>query len=284
LTAFNACKQDGTIQNNSSERNLNEEFKEYWFSGKAEITSYKLDQSRYGEQREGTTTLIFVTEDFNTTEQVKANKKGNATTPVLKLNAVKKFPTGIYPYSIMQSTFYPINKNDHAIKVTASSQEWCGQMYAQLNNRARFEIQTHTYFEGQADQDVTMEQTWLENEIWTQLKIDPDKLPTGDLEIMPSLEFLLLNHKTIKPYSAFAEFYQKDDLSVYKIHYPELKRDLKIYYNNQFPYSIEKWEVIITINNKEYTTSAVKMKTIKSEYWNENSNKDLPLRDTLKLD
>jgi len=284
LTAFNACKQDGTIQNNSSERNLNEEFKEYWFSGKAEITSYKLDQSRYGEQREGTTTLIFVTEDFNTTEQVKANKKGNATTPVLKLNAVKKFPTGIYPYSIMQSTFYPINKNDHAIKVTASSQEWCGQMYAQLNNRARFEIQTHTYFEGQADQDVTMEQTWLENEIWTQLKIDPDKLPTGDLEIMPSLEFLLLNHKTIKPYSAFAEFYQKDELSVYKIHYPELKRDLKIYYNNQFPYSIEKWEVIITINNKEYTTSAVKMKTIKSEYWNENSNKDLPLRDTLKLD
>jgi len=266
------------------ERDLSSEFKEYWFSGKAEITSYQLYQSRYGEQRKGTSTLIFVTEDFNTSEQVKANQQSEKTSPVLKLNSVKKFTTGIYPYAIMQSTFYPLNEQQHALKATATTQEWCGQMYAQLNNRSRFEIQTHTYFEGQADQELTIEQTWLENEIWTQLKIDPNKLPTGDLEIMPSLEFLLLNHKTIKPYSAFAEFYQKDELSVYKIHYPELNRVLKIYYNNQFPYSIEKWEEIWNSDKKEFITSAIKMKTIKIDYWNKNSNKDLPLRDTLKLD
>ena len=30
---------------------LSGEFKDYWYSGEAEITSYKLEQGRYGEQR-----------------------------------------------------------------------------------------------------------------------------------------------------------------------------------------------------------------------------------------
>lgn len=284
FVAFSACKQNENIGTNSSDRELSQEFKDYWFAGKAEITSYKLDQSRYGEQREGTAVLIFVTEDFNTVKQVKANKISSKTSPVLKLNSVKKFTTGIYPYSIMESTFYSLTKKEHAVKVTASTQEWCGQMYAQLNNKSQFEISSHTYFEGSADIDLILAETWLENEIWTQLRIDPDKLPTGDIEIMPSLEYLLLNHKTIKPYSAFAEFYQKDKLTVYKINYPGLKRNLKIYFKNQFPYGIEKWEETLIINNEEFTTSAIKLKTIKSDYWNKNSNKDLPLRDTLNLD
>ena len=255
FTLFNSCKQDKSMGKNSIDRELSQEFKDYWFSGKAEITSYKLDQSRYGEQRNGTATLIFVTEDFNTKQQVKANKSGANTIPVLKLNTVKKFTTGIYPYSIMESTFYPLTKKEHAIKVSASTQEWCGQMYAQLNNMSQFEISTHTYFEDRTDQDLILEETWLENEIWTQLKINPDNVPTGDIEILPSLEYLLLNHKTIKPYSAFAEFYQKDELTVYKINYPELRRTLKIYFVNHFPYSIEKWEESLNINNKEFIST-----------------------------
>lgn len=90
---------------NSNAQRVSEQFKAHWFDGHAEISSYALSQSRYGENREGTAVLLFVTEDFLKKEQVKANQKSKETLPVLKLNRTKKFLTGIYPYSIMSSSF-----------------------------------------------------------------------------------------------------------------------------------------------------------------------------------
>jgi hypothetical protein len=277
------CDQNPTKKEKPAARELSTSFKEYWFAGKAEITSYKLDQSRYGEQREGTAVLIFVTEDFLPKAQVKADEKNDSNIPVLKLNAVKKFNTGIYPYSIMQSTFYPLAGNSHALKVSASVQEWCGQVYTQLNNRENFEITSHSYFEGEADQNMELKKTWLENEAWTQLRINPDGLPTGELQMLPSLEFFRLSHVKIKAYQATAEFYQDGSLSVYKISYPELHRNLKIYYNPSFPFTIEKWEETIVKNGESFTSTATKMESIKSDYWDKKSNKDLPLREKLNL-
>src|SRR5919108_4912208 len=75
-------------------------FKQYWYSGKAEISSYTLDQSRYGQQRKGKAVLIFVTEDFSKKKQVKLDEPSSAEADkigVLKLNFVKNFVTGIYP-------------------------------------------------------------------------------------------------------------------------------------------------------------------------------------------
>jgi len=283
FTLILGCNQNPTKTEKPAARELSADFKEYWFAGEAEITSYKLDQSRYGEQREGTAVLVFVTEDFLPKAQVKSDEKKDSNIPVLKLNAVKKFNTGIYPYSIMQSTFYPLDGNSHALKVSASVQEWCGHVYTQLNNRKNFEITSHSYFEGEADQNMELNKTWLENEVWTQLRINPDSLPTGELQMIPSLEFFRLNHIEIKAYQATAEFYQDDSLGVYKISYPELQRNLKIYYETSFPFSIEKWEETTEKNGESFTTTATKMETIKSDYWDKKSNKDLPLREKLNL-
>ena len=283
LTILFGCNQNSTEDEQLPVRELSENFKEYWFSGEAEITSYTLEQSRYGEPRSGTAVLIFVTEDFLPETQVKADVTDNKNIPVLKLNDVKKFNTGIYPYSIMQSTFYPLEGNSHALKISTSIQEWCGHVYTQLNNRKNFEIISHSYFEKEADQNLKLDKNWLENEVWTQLRINPDNLPTGELEMIPSLEFFRLAHLKIKAYQAKAEFYQNDSLSVYKIDYPELKRNLKIYYNPVFPFKIEKWVETTEKNGESFTTTATKMERIKSDYWNKNSNKDLPLREKLKL-
>lgn len=265
------------------ERNLSQNFKNYWFSGEAEITSYKLDQTRYGESRPGTAVLIFVTEDFLPESQVKANSQNKSNIPVLKLNATKNFITGIYPYSIMQSTFFPLEGNSHALKITTSIQEWCGQVYMQLNNRSDFEIKSHSYFEGEADHELNLDKTYLENEIWTLLRIDPEQLPTGSIQMVPSFEYIRLDHTEIKAYQATAEFYQDKELSVYKITYPELNRNLKIYYHNSFPFRIEKWEETTERDGKKDVTTATKMVEIKSAYWNKNSNNHLHLRDTLNL-
>lgn len=267
----------------SPETKLSNEFKDYWYNGEAEITSYKLEQARYGELREGTAVMVFVTEDFLPEQQVKADNYNESNIPVLKLNATKNFNTGIYPYSIMQSTFYPVANNQHAIKVTASVQEWCGQVYAQLNNRDDFEIMSHSYFQGEADQNFDIEKNWTENELWTKLRIDPQSLPTGELKIVPSLEFTRLRHQPIKAYNAIASL----DDGMYTLSYPELNRALKINFNNEFPFDILGWEETsesgFGASTKTLTTKATKLSSIKSAYWNKNNNADESLREKLKL-
>lgn len=271
------------IEKNQPKEELSQTFKDYWYAGEAEITSYKLEQARYGEIREGEAVLVFVTEDFLPETQVKADNYSDKNIPVLKLNATKKFNTGIYPYSIMQSTFYPIANNKHAIKVSASVQEWCGHVYTQLNNRNEFEISSHSYFQGEADQNFRIEKTWTENELWTKIRINPSTLPTGEISIIPSLEFIRLSHKNIKAYKAFANLKN----GTYSINYPELSRSLKINFNTAFPYDILSWEETSTsgfgASTKSLTTKATKLKTIKSDYWNKKSNADQSLRTTLKL-
>ena len=253
-----------------------QQFKAYWYAGKAEITSYQLEQARYGELRDGKAVLVFVTEPFLPEIQVKADQKNPKNISVLKLNATKKFNTGIYPYSIMQSTFYPVANNQHAIKVSASIQEWCGQVYTQINNKDQFKVTSHSYFEGEADQHFDLEKTVLENEIWTQLRINPQSLPTGTFKVIPSLEYIRLKHKSLKAYDAFAEISE----GTYTLLIKELNKKLTIHFDENFPYTINSWEETID----GLTTKATKLKTINTAYWSQNSNADADLRKTLKLE
>lgn len=262
---------------------LSSEFKSYWYSGKAEISSYKLEQARYGEIRNGKAVLVYVTEDFLPNKQVKADYKNPQNIPILKLNATKNFITGIYPYSIMQSTFYPVSNNEHAIKVSTSVQEWCGHVYTQLNNKNQFEITSHSYFETEADEDFKLNKSLLENELWIKIRINPKSLPTGNLQIIPSFEFTRLRHVPIKAYTAIATL----SSNVYSITYPDLNRTLTIKFNKNFPYDILEWEETFKSrfgdNTKVLTTKATKLKTIKSAYWQKNNSEDEVLRETLKL-
>ncbi|SDE73881.1 hypothetical protein SAMN05421636_10770 [Pricia antarctica] len=271
----------------TSKKQLSEAFKTYWYAGEAEITSYKLQQARYGETRDGEAVLIYVTEPFLPEIQVKADASHPDNVPVLKLNATKNYVTGIYPYSIMTSTFYPVHDNQHAIKVAFSSQEWCGQVYAQLNNREQFDLMSHSYFEGEADQDLKLDKTILENELWNKIRIDPAGLPTGDFDVIPSLEYIRLSHKEVKAYKASLALTESEGISTYEINYSELERTLKIDFSTDFPYAIQGWTETATSgsgkNAKQMTSTATKMKTLKTPYWQQNGNKDLSLRDSLEL-
>lgn len=295
VVAFQSCKKAvettseisenlrPEIEEKQPKEELSQAYKDYWYSGEAEITSYKLEQARYGEIRDGKAVLVFVTEDFLPDTQVKADTYDESNIPVLKLNATKKFNTGIYPYSIMQSTFFPVANNQHAVKISASIQEWCGHVYTQLNNRNQFEIMSHSYFQGEADQNFKLEKTWTENELWTKLRINPSTLPVGEISIIPSLEFTRLKHKTITAYKAFANL----NNGTFTLNYPELNRSLKINFNTAFPFEILGWEETSTsgfgASAKTLTTKATKLETIKSAYWNKNDNTDKSLRTTLKL-
>lgn len=266
---------------------LSPEFKSYWYAGEAELSSYKLQQARYGELREGHAVLVYVTEPFLRDKQVKADRKSDNTVSVLKLNATKKYLTGIYPYSIMTSTFHPVGNDGHALKISNSVQEWCGHVYSQLNNRDEFEIMAHSYFESEADQDLNLPKTWLENEFWTMLRIDPSSIPEGEHQVLPSLEYIRLAHVPFEAVTAQITNKMDGENGTLTIEYPDLNRVLSIDYATGFPYQIQGWTDTFKsgfgAGAQELVSTAVLNKSIKSPYWTKNSNKDVILRDSLGL-
>src|SRR5438477_209587 len=81
---------------------------ELWNDGRAELDGYQLVQPRYGQLHKGTVVLVFVKEDFSDSARVKADPgvhPADDVFPVMKLNVVKDFQTGIYDYNLMSSVF-----------------------------------------------------------------------------------------------------------------------------------------------------------------------------------
>ena len=275
LFIFASCHENKMVSKEPSQ-----EFKDYWYAGNAEISSYELTQNRYGEPRNGKSVLVYVTEPFRPSKQVKADGQNKNNVSVLKLNSTKKFLTGIYPYSIMNSSFYPVSDTQHAIKLTTTVQEWCGQVFAQLNNRNRYEIKSFSYFESEGDQSLKLKKDDLESEVWNKIRINPKNLPIGKGKMLPSFEYLRLKHKDIKSYTAIKTIEVNGKLSSYSIEYPELERKLTIRFQTKFPHIIESWSEVTASG---YGAEAKRIKTIKSAYWSENGLGDEKKRKELGL-
>ncbi len=272
-----------------------DEFGDYWYQGDAELTSYTLEQARYGEIHQGEAVLIFVTEDFSRSNQVKtdfADRADEDRVTVLKLNFTKKFTTGIYPYSMMASVFTPIERQrfPHTLKVTASSQEWCGHTFTQFNlGRNAYDVKLYSYFEEENDQQLKLDDVLLEDELWSLIRLDPGALPAGEIEIVPGALYQRLSHDDWGVRKAVARTESAgDSLRVFTLSYPELNRTLSIRFNAAFPHEIEGWEDThrsgFGAGARDLTTRAVRNKRMMLDYWGRHSNADLPLRQELGLE
>ena len=265
----------------SSYAQLSSTFKQHWFDGHAEISSYALTQSRYGEQRQGKAVLIFVTEDFLAKEQVKANRKSKTTIPVLKSNRTKNFLTGIYPYAIMSSSFSSLRKGHSLIKSAASIQEWGGQSYLQLNKKEeKIWVISHSYFEGEADQQTTLPDAVSEDALWNRIRFSPKSLPVGEFDLLPALEVMRMNHLPIKAVKATGAVQE----GKYSLQIPSLDRTLIIHFQPNFPYTIEGWEEHYKNKGEAYSSVAKRLHTERRQYWRENDKASESLRIPFKLD
>lgn len=268
----------------------NDEWNKYWYQGLAEISSYTLQQGRYSHVHPGTVVNIFVTEDFSKSKHVKLDDPANAGAdklPILKLNQEFKFNTGIYSYSSVISVFQPVDLNNypHAVKVTTSVQDWCGIAFMQLNDKGKKnQIHQLSYFESEGDRDFSFDKTVLEDELWTLIRIAPDRLPVGNMDIMPGSIYLRYSHKEIKPYPASLSLQDVNDTRVYIIQIPELKKSLTITFEKEFPYTILGWEESYPgFDGTLLKTTATLNKTIMSDYWNKHNLEDRVLRKDLGL-
>lgn len=270
-----------------------------WYQGKAELNSYALTQARYGELREGEAVLIFVSEDMMTQKLVKPDsaRHNSNEKQVLKMNFTKKFITGIYPYSMMLSVFTPasVSGNDRTYKASCSVQEWCGQSFSQLRRDGKsYHWELHSYFEKEGEQDFSFTTGFLEDEIWTRIRINPQTLPQGKIKVIPGLFWQRIAHTEMKAEDAVATrssadtFFIRDSTALmYTIHYPVTQRTLQIYYKPDAPYTILGWQESYPDGfgegKKMLTTTGTLKKTTWLDYWNHNHLADSIYRTQLDL-
>ena len=264
------------------------EFRDYWYNQGAEISRFILEQVRYGEIHKGDAILVFVTEELNPAIQVKADHSRPENIPILKLNSVRKFFTGIYPYSILTSVFSPVDTQTHPLplKISSSTQEWCGHAYTQLNlNDDRYRVRMHSYFEKEGDQDYRIKSSVPEDAIWNMIRIAPDSLPLGEFSLIPGTAYVRLAHRPLMPRDAVAALeavaeksLESIPLARYEVFIPAEQRTLRIYFEKKFPYRIQKWEEtfrsMAATGLTVMTTRATRSHTIMDPYWQHHRNQD----------
>jgi hypothetical protein len=290
FVVLTACNERASSQSEKTQRLYETDtFKQYWYAGKAEVNSYNLSQSRYGENRPGKAMLIFVTEDFSRKKQVKLDdpgKAGDDKVSVLKLNFTKNFVTGIYPYSMMLSAFTPVSRNQYpnSLKFTMSSQEWCGHVFTQVNlKKDNYGVDSYSYFEQEGDTHFTLKTSLAEDEIMNIIRLDPASLPNGEVMIIPGLFFTRLKHENLKPLRASASKEEIDSEVKYSILFSDNERTLSFYYEKNFPHKITRWEETFTERGQKMTTRATLDKTLVIDYWTKNKSEFTHLRDSLHL-
>ncbi len=260
-----------------------DQIRDFWFSG-AEISSFELSQSRYGNNHPGHAELIFVTEPFLTGKQVKNESGEGDSTDVLKLNALTTFNTGLYSYRTMTSTFQPMDlaKFPHALKSATSIQDWCGHAFQQINRRkAGWSVQVRSYFENPGDENLTVADAYLEDALWITLRLDPKALPTGRIEVIPGAVFTRFAHQPVAVSKANATLDMSGKTAVYTIAYPALKRSLSIGFDKVFPHTILAWTETTSTG---MTTAKLKKRLMNVNYWEMHDPGDAGKRKQLGLE
>ncbi|HVO10739.1 MAG TPA: hypothetical protein VMX54_08335 [Vicinamibacteria bacterium] len=132
-----------------------QDFWTHWGDGKAELNGYRLTQPRQGVPRGGAAVYVFGTEDVSDALRVKADPGRHAKDdvfPVMKLNAIRRFQTGIVDEHVTTSTLLRVARGWPLAKVSFSGQDWSGQVWHQLVPRGtRLSGLFHSYFDGEAD-------------------------------------------------------------------------------------------------------------------------------------
>lgn len=279
------------------------EFRAYWFGGKAELNTYRLDQAQYGASRMGEAVLVFVTEDFRTDRQVKSESDASKelAIPVLKTNYIRRFVTGVYDYSLFTSVFTPIDspKFPNTLKVSTSGQEWCGHSYVQVSYKDNgYAVSGRSYFEQEVAEDYTVDKAMLEDELWNRIRLNPGKLPTGDIHLIPGTQTARLRHKRLESLPATATLDSARGVAwvrtyapgvvtglckAYTVDYTEDGRQLTIIFETAFPHRIAGWEDTYKTKDKVLTSRAILQKSRQSDYWNHNTPADSTLRRELGL-
>jgi hypothetical protein len=175
-------------------------------------------------------------------------------------------------------------------KISLTIQEWCGQVFTQLNlGLGRYKVKAFSYFENEADRSFALNNAVPEDGLWNLMRIAPNNLPTGEFKLIPSLAISRLKHTELRPENVQAELQARGDgTALYTVEFLESERTLSVSISTDFPYHINGWEETYTSGWGEkaarLTTKAEAMERINLDYWRKNSEADSELRKQLGLE
>ncbi|MCB9462948.1 MAG: hypothetical protein H6682_04615 [Candidatus Eisenbacteria bacterium] len=227
LIALSACASDPNTNNADTTAApayppVPASFYETWSDGNGEVNSYELVEERYGERREGNAVLVFAAEELNRNTYVKVESDATPQDQrmyVIKLNQLRKFPTGIYDYSAMTTVFSVAGSHlghhpFQAARVVHTTQEWCGQVYHRVDlTESGWKEELRSYFEAEGTQDRVSPaaRTDVEDNLWIWIRelggrvLEPGE--TVEMQLYPSLWEL---RKTHRPFDAAPVVVKKD--------------------------------------------------------------------------
>ena len=274
------------------------DFYQHWGDGRAEISSYRVVQPRYGEAREGYGVLIFVTEDINRNTFIKVESPTPAEDRIytLKLNNVLKFDTGIYDYSVMTSVFSAVKPTAagepfQPLRVTLTSQEWCGHVFEELMVRdGKLRGYLNSYFEGEGRQEYELDQPrQLAVEDHLLIRIRELKGPVMEqgeqrpVTLLPSLwQFRLKHAPRALTQATLGKGYEQDievagrSVRAVPWRWEAGPRQKLVWVEKAYPHRILAWE-----DNQGGRVELIE--TFREPYWGLNRNEDGVYRERLGI-
>lgn len=239
-------------------------FYQLWSDGNGEVNSYEIVEERYGEPRKGHAVLVFAAEELDRNTYVKVESDDTPQEDrmyVIKLNHLRKFPTGIYDYSAMTTVFSVAGSHlghhpFQAVRVVHSTQEWCGQVFHRVDLTARgWEEELRSYFQSEGDIERVLPAagTDLEDNLWIWAReLGGPVLAPGEskeMELYPSLWELRKIHRSLdsgtvsvtkgkaRPYDALGSVH-----SAFPWSFTVAGRALTIYVEAEGAHRILGWE------------------------------------------
>ena len=210
----------------------NRAFSDYWKNGKTETTKYELKEDSILVGEGSLSFSIDYVNGVNKTDSIQ----------VLHSDFTGKIHKESYDYSAMTSAYLPLNLTirPHALKVINSVQEPTGNSFLELSQIPKsYEILSKNTFKEKTKEHFVLERKNLEDELWAKIRMNPNDLPMGDIEIIPSFAYWQSVRKLPNIYEAKAELkdyvgteFMGKKLKIYSLDYPDLKRNLSIVFES----------------------------------------------------
>lgn len=220
---------------------INTIFQKYWKMQGVETTKFILKQDSL---LIGEATLSYSIKDFG-------KDQPNGTVKSLFANFTQKILQGSYNYSENSTVLLPLNSTlySHALSIVSSSQSNDGTdfLYFQPKPKSYLFVGRNSIKPEKEIHKIT-EKGNLEDEIWAKIRMNPDALPQGEIEIIPSLGYWNKIHKSPSTQEVKAELKDIErtkKLKIYSLDYPELKRKLAIIFEAVSPYQIVEFRETI---------------------------------------
>ena len=212
----------------------NSVFQKYWKTKGIETTKFTLKQDSL---LIGEATLLYTLKDLS-------KDQPNGVIHALASNFSQKISQENYKYSENSIAIIPLNTPlySHALSIVSSSQSNDGSDFFSFQPKpTSYLFVGRNSVEPEKEIRKITEKGNLEDEIWAKIRMNPEGLPQGETEVIPSLGYWNKVHKSPSAQEVKAEL--KDlagavKLKIYSLDYPTLKRKLEFIFEANFPFQI----------------------------------------------